>query len=147
MRFSEAMLLGLPEIHFTNAYWLHSFNNPEKGKECGGCLIGAGLYAAGEREQHNEHNVYHQMVKRWPWVEKLEGESWRCPHCDILQTGFREWPILHIATHLANHYAGGSMTAEQIADTFRELEDQYGTQVQVTATVEAAVEDTVTEKP
>lgn len=60
MELAEAILLGLPEIEFSNKQWLTSrfalqqadlrvLLREDHGRDCVGCLIGAALYATGTR--------------------------------------------------------------------------------------------------
>ncbi len=116
MKFSEAILLGLPEIHFTNKTWL--IHDPTNEDGCMGCLVGAACYAVGERWLSSAREG---LYPHWPWMlayEYVEKRLPWCPNCGA-DTG---WEVAYACTHLAEHYACGEMTAEQIADYFRAIE-------------------------
>ena len=56
MRFSEAMMLGLPEIFFRNDCWLQGgWDAGGGGEKCAGCLVGAALWAEGFRKEPFEY--------------------------------------------------------------------------------------------
>src|SRR5580698_8526584 len=84
MRFAEAMSLGLPEIHFSNLTFLEVAKSEfapwyfPKGtdKECIGCLVGAALYAVGEKQSHYPD---YMLQKHWPWINGMAREH--CPFC------------------------------------------------------------------
>lgn len=131
MKFSEAMLLGLPEIHFINSSWLErSVLEPDT---CRGCLVGAALYSEGHRSVSVPSL---RVAELWPWVSKIRSSDLTCQFCgyvNMLPSFFGEFndvvngakKLLLLATHLANHYGDGMITAEQAADVFRKLEEKY----------------------
>jgi hypothetical protein len=107
---SEAMLLGLGEIRFRNDLYLFV----EHGT-CSGCLIGAAMYAVGEKRFALE-----KVEEIWPWT-KWYGANWTCPHCKM------RWKdcsmgIATVFTHLAKHYERDQMSAQEIADYIHTLE-------------------------
>lgn len=128
MKFSEAMLLGLPEIEFTNQKWLVPKNifNDKPIDECRGCLIGAALYSQGTRG--TVIDVMVAIEKYWPRLAHFSAPT-ECPYCPygLTDTGQRtiisNW-IARAATHLADHYGRGEMSAEAIADFFRSVEPE-----------------------
>ncbi len=129
MKFSEAMLLGLPEIRFNNNYFLHP-TELNTDKECSGCLIGAALYAVGERDSRILNNIMRLVAKHWPWAWDKEF-AFDCPHCK--NPHLVSFDVADIATHLADHYEKKEMTAEQVAEYFRtiepeEKEQEHGTE-------------------
>ncbi len=119
MRFSEAMLLGLPEIRFTNAVYL-DWNSGDDGHRCQGCLFGAALFAMGERKSDcasPSSLADYQIQKFWPWLTKLPANKlccWCCP----AEFG----SIQHFVTHLANHYVTGRLSATEIAAYFDRID-------------------------
>lgn len=123
MKFTEALLLGLPEIRFNNSLWLGSSIIP--GKECTGCLVGAALYAVGVRSDGDfvmtKRMAREHVVAKWPWTAGVQ-VTMKCPFCNTLLCYL---DVLDCATHFATHYTWGYATIEEIADVFRKLEDQY----------------------
>jgi hypothetical protein len=121
MRFSEAMLLGLPEIEFTNNHYFSE--TPDGG--CRGCLIGAALFAEGLRSRDCEPHIEVVIAKYWPRLQKMRIDE-KCPLCDIdMSVGFTS-DISAVCTHMAAHYQHGHLTPSQIADfihTFEPEED------------------------
>ena len=118
MRFSEAMLLGLPEIRFTNTAWLCTFGvNPK----CDGCLIGAALYAIGRREDVYDSLVVKLVQDQWPWTKIFDTTIVKCPGCCIEMVHV---DVASIMTHLAEHYGGApyALSAERIADFIKSFE-------------------------
>jgi hypothetical protein len=122
MRFSEAMLLGLPEITFRNDCWLEDvWDAGGKGMRCMGCLVGAALYSTGLRRQEHQRSIWEYLKPMWPWVTKVAREDLVCPWCYDGSVVFTDF-----MTHLAGHYSG-AIAAERIADVVRRLEDKYDT--------------------
>jgi hypothetical protein len=128
MKFSEAMLLGLPEIRFTNTTWLAPV--VDEG-QCQGCLIGAALYAMGHRDMVNllSGDVGFDEISRiveeiWPWTKIFREFTTICPSCGLRITK----TIAGMMTHLASHYPDelgaeqDELSAEQIADFIRKFE-------------------------
>jgi hypothetical protein len=128
MKFSEAMLLGLPEIKFTNGAWLYSLRDKHSTITCSGCLVGAALYAIGRREDVDVDVVKEIVQERWPWTTIFTDTWFLCPGC-----GTRHClDITGLMTHLACHYDQyrqypgypQSLSAEQIADFIRLYEPE-----------------------
>lgn len=120
MRFSEAMMLGLPEIFFRNDYWLQGgWDAGGGGEKCAGCLVGAALWAEGFRKE--PLSLTYTMRELWPWTKEAGFEG-RCFVCDF---DLRGNMVATVATHLASHYEAKQITAEQVADVFREWESKY----------------------
>lgn len=120
--FSEAMLLGLPEIIFTNYTWLEQTRpwSAEAKNECSGCLIGAALYSVGRRSMagFSPAHIQLELESRWPWLARVF--VWYCPRC------WKGYPgVMSFATHLAQYYQEGLASAEEIAGIFRKLEEKY----------------------
>ena len=113
MKFSEAMLLGLPEIRFTNNHFF--YYNTADGS-CSGCLVGAALYAVGRRNKA-DCGAATDAIRRWPWTGPIQPEI-LCPVCGADEPR----SAIGYASHLANHYERKKITAEQIADIFRAME-------------------------
>ncbi len=120
MPFSEALLLGLPEIRFTNLTWLDR-NKRKGGKVCEGCLVGAALYAVGRRTL-GAGLVSLVLDRYWPWLTRTF--MFRCPVKGCREIYYDMFRVqgTHAATHLAAHYEAREITAEQIADFFRTIE-------------------------
>ncbi len=115
MPFSEAILLGLPEIKFTNECYLRK-QGTRAIRECAGCLVGAALYAVGVRDL-GERYGRDMLAEHWPWTE-AKVYRFDCPVCPKKFSSV----VAHIATHLATHYQSKEISAERIADIFRKLE-------------------------
>jgi hypothetical protein len=116
MKFSEAMSLGLPSIHFMDNVWLGKPVNKNIAKECAGCLIGAALYAMGERGDVEKPVVV--MLKHWPKLLALDASEIGCFVCHgwpVFEKG-QSSGILDLMTHVATHYQLDETTAEEIAD-------------------------------
>src|SRR5258708_1179604 len=107
MQLSEAVLLGLPEIEFTNGNW---FTRPAYGK-CKGCLVGASLLAATDT---NGRNAVPEFHREWPWTG--QPSRYRCPVCDVALEVSEEFGFCSMFTHIASHYIAKEITGEQIAD-------------------------------
>ncbi len=120
-KFSEALLLGLPEIFFTNSVYLAKTPTlakfPAGDKECVGCLIGAALYAVGEKQSLGQPLAL--IFKYWPWTRTYRPPS-TCPFCNTANWSSKLFTAY--VSHLAWHYDIGEVTAEQIADLFRAIE-------------------------
>jgi hypothetical protein len=108
MKFSEAMLLGLPEIKFTNNCTLIINQN-----YCTGCLVGAALWACGARETSGKDVI----ARYWPRLAATEF-SFDCTLCGVSDGG----NVWDFCTHYANHYVTGQISAQAIADLIREFE-------------------------
>lgn len=142
MKFSEALLLGLPEIHLTNLRWLEHRNLLEEelvariqmepntvgvgSKECVGCFVGAALYAVGERGQEHMDGtgVIGVLRQHWPKLAAKRFPS-RCPFCE----GYAQWhglgvDITMLCTHLVKHYQEKQITAQQAADYVAQFEPE-----------------------
>jgi hypothetical protein len=123
MGFTEAMLLGLPEITFTNSIWLEFGENTGT---CYGCLVGAALYAVGERK----NSGYSAIWKHWPWTKDLN-LTVLCPFCPADNNDrIYDGSLPDIATHFAEHYKQGEALVEEIAEIFKKIEAQYNPQFQ-----------------
>ncbi len=107
--FSEAMLLGLPEIKFCNSYILR------RGEKCSGCLMGAALIAVNV----GDAPYIHELSGRWPWLTDMHGLV--CPWCPppIWREEKAGWTWV---THFAGHYGRGEASAEEIADFLKRFE-------------------------
>ncbi len=125
MKFSEAMLLGLPEINFIPTTWLSDTRNaPHGGGKCTGCLVGAALYAVGHFRLQELLNIV--LERHWPWMKDFP-TKFTCPFCarGCIWFGAEDSGYLRVgalATHFAHHYQCKDATAEQIADVFRKME-------------------------
>lgn len=126
MRFSEAMLLGLPEIKFD----LYQWYDP---KECAGCLVGAALRAEGCKtlivpDDSGMTLINARFSDFWPWMKTWTCPAGtECPQCkiDLGATERSAGGISHfwsVCTHLSLHYKEGAMTAEAIADFLSTIE-------------------------
>lgn len=122
-KFSEAMASGLSEIRFTNHHWLR---DDELGvKECTGCLIGAALYASGERSAGG-YTVHEQLAKHWPWIREISYDDFvLCPHGCSLTPSYHYFAFQDFVTHIAEHYVQGEMSMDEITKFFQGLEDKY----------------------
>lgn len=121
MRLSDAMLLGLPEIRFTNNIWIYR----DSDGICQGCLVGAALYAAGDVV--SSHLAIDELQKLWPWTgDERNFEGLLCPACHELprHIGAGLTRIGVLLSHLAGHYAKKQLTKEQIADYIRTIEPE-----------------------
>lgn len=116
MKFSEAMLLGLPEIEFSNWYTFQSF----EGK-CKGCLVGAAFFASGVSESATGRKI----AEFWPKLAtaKLLPASCSCCGSNIEQDPLH-LEIWSLCTHYANHYQREEISAEAIADIIRQIEPE-----------------------
>ena len=114
MRLSDAVLLGLPEIRFTNSVWL----GEDTDGNCFGCLVGAALFSIGARR--GEYDIDQQLAQIWTWTKTylLEGAL---PCCG---REFNPMEITCVLTHMADHYKDKEITAEFIADWVRSVEPQ-----------------------
>ena len=116
MRLSEAVVLGLLEIQFTNGCWL--LENSDGS--CRGCLVGAAMVAVGLKSCAGRRTLdaFHET---WPWTkEYLDGRKDAvCPRCEI---SIRVIGIPGLLTCCALHYQAGDLTADQIADAIRAIE-------------------------
>lgn len=114
MRLSEAILLGLPEIRFTNEKWL----TQNEDESCEGCLVGAALFAIGDRRAL--FGVHLKLNDRWPWT--AEAGRWQGRECACGGPLYSLCLISSVLTHLADDYETGRLTAAQIADFIRSIE-------------------------
>lgn len=112
MRLSEAILLGLPEIKFTNNRWLQ--RTRLDSERCEGCLLGAALFAMGNRDEFNTGE--RMMEHYWPWTKSVS-----VPDCP-LGCRYKGSHLTELFTHMADHYSWKQLTAEQISDFIRALE-------------------------
>ena len=120
MKLSEAVLLGLGEIRFTNDHWLGISSSSKY--ECEGCLAGAAIFAMGLRQPLN---IDTKLEEFWPWVRKYRIEAIPCP-----VTGCGNIPassyfgFANVLTHVACHFKVGRFSAEQIADWLHSIEQE-----------------------
>jgi hypothetical protein len=129
MKFSEAMVLGLPEIQFTNSTWLGLCSSREY--RCSGCLIGAALYSMGKRGRlMGDFDLISKEVEAiWPWTKIFREIKLGCPICGSFSS-LGPSSVAGIMTHLANHYGlylkypdnSWSLSAKQIADYIHSFE-------------------------
>src|SRR5690348_6941212 len=112
MRMSEAMLLGLGEIRFTNEVWLSA---DEASGKCEGCLLGAAMYAKGIRGMQLEDSIADLIYKLWPWTKRYNFADFACPFCNMRgwNSDHDNWGVQTALTHLASHYERKEITAEQ----------------------------------
>lgn len=123
MKFSEAMLLGLPEIKFDREYWLYEYEGT-----CTGCLLGSALYAQGELEVHSGA-VVGLLRRYWPKLSAMRIEVGcpiaGCAHLRFITPAWAAFPpIASWCTHMARHYQNGELTKEQIADWIHSFEPE-----------------------
>jgi hypothetical protein len=111
MKFSEAMLLGLPEIEFSNSCTLDF--DETCGDRCTGCLVGAAMWAEGRRKTASQDHV----SQYWPKLSKVLLKE-PCGVCGYLVIG----NLWEFCTHYAAHYEDNQITAQEIADLIRQFE-------------------------
>ena len=115
MKLSDAFLLGIAEIRYDPGTWI-SFR-PDGS--CGGCLIGAALFADGDRIYSG--NITAQIEHHWPWTANLRGR-FKCPFCPERVKLKDDYGIASLFTHLSHHYSGGTVSSEEIAAWLRSFE-------------------------
>ena len=113
MRLSDAILLGLPEMTFSNGNWFYFKNDGT----CEGCLVGTALYARGNKENGEAVGKFYEY---WPWTRHI---GW-FPHCPVkgCPDSMTRYEGSLALTHLADHYIAKQLTGEQIADYIRSIE-------------------------
>lgn len=118
MDLAEAILLGLPEIEFTNRQWLQP---GRRGllfgdRRCTGCLLGAGLFSVGERRSITILEVRNAILQHWPYFNRPV--FFACPVCGLDGSD----PIEDVLTHLAMHYESKFISVASIAKIVRGIE-------------------------